>query len=251
MFIFPIQIKHSHLISDNNIKMEAENLFKKIIDILEPHYDTRILNPPATDKDLREFESIVGIVLPEDFKAIYKLHNGEYEYTYTRTGIQNYLPKLIYQLFNVKVDRTITVKSGLELFLGANFLSIQEIIQEYTYWEEWRKEHADNKELMYDGFKSIPKQTIQESFTATGWIPFAGDSQYQFLLDYSPGVKGVKGQVIYFSVDSPTHYQVSENFTAFLSFVLKQYRLKKYNHVLTTDKNLWYIGNHVDAIFDK
>ena len=38
------------------------------------------LNSGATDKDIADAEAVLGVSLPEDVKASYKIHNGQVEY---------------------------------------------------------------------------------------------------------------------------------------------------------------------------
>ncbi|KAL4249935.1 hypothetical protein ABKN59_002061 [Abortiporus biennis] len=58
----------------------ATKTYEELLELLEPHRyrdsDDEPLRPPATDESINATEQRLGIPLPDDLKAFYRLHNG-------------------------------------------------------------------------------------------------------------------------------------------------------------------------------
>ncbi len=187
--------------------MDAAALFYTITDILEPFYETLPLNPPATESDIMALERDLGVVLPESYKEILRLHDGE-----------NLSPPGGEDL--------------LGLFGYYEFLSVAEVRTQYEIWREtanyWAEQDDDTV------FTSAPEDFVQEVFVASGWLPFAGKySGNHLALDFAPASRGVVGQVITFGSDEEVHHHIAPNFTEFLAFILAAYQEGKYHPKLT------------------
>ncbi|MCM3340552.1 SMI1/KNR4 family protein [Paenibacillus sp. MER TA 81-3] len=113
----------------------------------------------AYEEDFKPIETVAGYILPESFKMLYALHNGE--------------------------------KSGEHLLmLGFYWMSLQDILYEMKGQLEIAEEYE------FDTI-SYQKEYIQEVTWSPGWIPFAADGSGNYIaLDLTPGVHGKVGQII-------------------------------------------------------
>ncbi len=58
--------------------MQSCDYFKQILALLSPYYQTPLVNGPATEDDIQALESHIGHKLPDDLRALYLIHDGEY-----------------------------------------------------------------------------------------------------------------------------------------------------------------------------
>jgi cell wall assembly regulator SMI1 len=106
------------------------------------------LNPPASEDAINHAEEVLGIELPESFKALYRLHNGQQQ-----------------QSFGV--------------FFGQSFLSLEQMLMRYAVWKGIVI-HDPVSALGADlPFTSTPEGAIQLRYADAAWIPFteAGASE--------------------------------------------------------------------------
>jgi len=71
------------------------------------------LNAPATDEQITELEAKIGLLLPEQFKQLYKINNGE------------------------KQEKLCGILLGFHLY------SLEDILREWTAWKEVREELSE------------------------------------------------------------------------------------------------------------
>lgn len=164
-------------------KRSLQETFTSLKLYYERHHPeiSETLNPPATDKELDDLESIIGIKLPNDFRQLYKIANGQ--------------------------------KNGIESFLqdGYEFLSIKGIINQW----EIQKGLYDSEAF----FREIDNKSgvILDTWWQPEWIPFgymmSGDL---YCLDLSPGDKGSHGQIIQFIHDDSIRYHLGESIVDYL-----------------------------------
>ncbi len=167
---------------------------------LKVHYPTgyKDLNPPASDKEIIELETLLDCSLPEDYVSCLKIHNGQGQ-------------------------------NSAWLLNGMEFLSIERIEDEWEVWNELLNAND------FANTKSLPDSGIKNCWWNKKWIPFtyngAGD---HFCLDMEPDSKsnGVKGQVIAMLHDnikreliSPSFYKWFESYIA--EVVLEEYAYSK------------------------
>jgi len=146
------------------------------------------LNPPASDKDISEVETVVGHELPTPFKNLLRRFDGEND------------------------------ASWLALLGNGNqVLSCKVIIERYKQWVELAEEiepEMDTVEYWRDRVESnviYVRGTVKPLFRHPKWIPFTcmnGDV-YRFI-DFDPAPGGVVGQVIEVDPESCS-YQVLAN----------------------------------------
>ncbi|MBV9928154.1 MAG: SMI1/KNR4 family protein [Acidobacteria bacterium] len=155
------------------------------------------LQEGVTDQELDDFEWDIGVTLPRDFRAFYKVHNGE--------------PELC----------------GGGLIFGLQLLPLAEIREQQAAWADL----VDMNEEMADSMESEPEGAIQLLYANPLWLPFTHDQGGNHLgLDFDPGPKGTPGQVIVFGRDEDRKKLVAPSFAAFLDGVIRE--LEGGNYVL-------------------
>jgi internalin A len=155
--------------------------------ILAPEFPELIalLHPGATEAQIAHAEAVTGRPLPEDFKALYRIHNGESDL------------------------------SGL--FIGTIFMDLEWVEREWQNWEELS--HDETLWELDTDCLSVPHGWIQERYACPGWIPFATGYDGNFLgIDLAPGPEGISGQVINFGRDEETKYVIAPTLTLFFEF---------------------------------
>ena len=146
------------------------------------------LNPPASDAALSALEKTVGVALPEDFKASYRIHDGS---------------------------------NGWEApIVGEPMLSVKDIARVWTKFKSFVKDW----EAMLPIEASFKKGAIKEDAINPKWIPFLGPDEDNYVgMDFDPGPAGIKGQVINFGVDQfkygSNRFVLAPSFGEFLNFV--------------------------------
>src|SRR5262249_39068541 len=125
----------------------------------------RYFAPGASEKAIQRLEKHLGLQLPEDFRAFYRIHDGQ--------------GKRVYGLV-----------FGLEL------LSLKRIKQE---WDNWSRLGDDLNAELAHAMSSEPKGYVKPLYLNPKWIPFTTDQTGTHLgMDFDPDKKGIVGQVIVF-----------------------------------------------------
>jgi cell wall assembly regulator SMI1 len=138
-------------------------------------------NPPATEKELKELEDLIGVTLPKDLKEFYTIHNGQ------DTG---------------KVFNSAIIEYGSE---GLN--PISKIIKEWTLFSSIEKEYPSvvASEDCEKGIKPLGWNLL--------WIPLIADGfGNAYCLDLDPAEGGKKGQIIYRDLHGPKYSLVADSF---------------------------------------
>jgi cell wall assembly regulator SMI1 len=146
------------------------------------------LNPPASDAGLTALEKAVGVVLPEDFKASYRIHDGSHGWPAP--------------------------------MIGEPMLPLEDIARVWTEFKSFVKDW----EAMLPIQASFKKGAIKEDAINPKWIPFLGPDEDNYVgLDFDPGPTGTKGQVINFGADEfkydSKRFVFAPSFGVFLNFV--------------------------------
>jgi cell wall assembly regulator SMI1 len=150
------------------------------------------LRPPATDEQIRVAESAMGIVLPSDVRACYRVHAGQ-------QAVPMPLPSC--------PDR-----QGVPRFLyGEQWLSLDLMV------EHWRIK----KKLLEEGaFRRAgqPRGPIRPDWWHPQWVPLTTDPfGYMKCLDLAPARGGQVGQVIYWCNDDPGRGVVAPGLAGWLA----------------------------------
>jgi cell wall assembly regulator SMI1 len=147
------------------------------------------LNPPASDDAIAHAETILGLTLPDGFKALYRLHDGQRQ-------------------------------DSRGVFFGQWFMSLEQMLMRYEVWKGIVI-HDPVSALGADlPFSSMPEGAIQLRYADTAWIPFTEDGlSGHFGLDFNPGERGHAGQVIMFGRYVQNKLVVAPDLPCFLGWV--------------------------------
>ena len=163
------------------------------------------LNPPATQAQIEELTSTLGVDLPNDFIHVLKIHNGQ-------------------------------KGESAWLFDSQEFLSTDRIIEEFNIWK-----NLLDKELQ--GKVSTPDDGVKNEWWNINWIPFTSDGcGDHYCLDLSPTATGTKGQIITLWYESSQREIVSRSFSQwFEEYVLELNTgnlvySKEYNSIVHKDE---------------
>lgn len=154
----------------------------------EFNYD---LHPGVTDKKISSLEETIKKKFPDDFKAFYKIHNGENNH-------------------------------GAGMMKGEEFLSMERILEEWYVW----KELLDNNSFYDDedeAFISDPDTGIKPDWWNPAWIPFTYDGNGNHIcIDLDPSEEGNYGQVIRIWHDEPVRELLADSFAEWINEYIEQ-----------------------------
>lgn len=144
-----------------------------------------VLQPGASDAQIRELEDFLSIQFPEDVKSSYQIHNGQSTYEY---GLIN----------------------------GREFLSLERIKDEWQVW----KELLDSGTFQSDDGQdqgSDPAPGIRNVWWSAKWFPLTHDGGGNHdCLDLDPAETGTFGQIITLWHDDAEREIVAPSFRAWL-----------------------------------
>lgn len=140
-------------------------------------------NEGASEQDFVKLEQILGFVLPDDFKEIYRIHDGS----------KNWF-----------------------VLAGDDWLPIESIISEYQAWKRLYDEGCFQNDDGID-FGCVADDGIKENFWFNPrWLPFSknacGDNK---MIDLDPSDTGVAGQVIQMWHNDPGRERLAVSLKAF------------------------------------
>ncbi len=150
----------------------------------------KYLAPGATEDELITVEKATGLLLPEDVKSFYKVHNAQ----------------------NIDV---------YGILFGLELLSTNRIIEN---WNNWMNIEGDglNEELA-DSMSSKPEGYIRPLYVNTKWLPLTHDQGGNHIgLDFDPDIKGAAGQIIAFGRDDDEKKLVGSSFCEFIDTYIHQ-----------------------------
>ncbi|MGA7730176.1 MAG: SMI1/KNR4 family protein [Chloroflexia bacterium] len=159
-----------------------QNIWKRIESWLGANVPELLdtLNPGASDAAIADAEAFLGVTLPDDVRASYKIHDGQ--------SLDN---------------------AGL--LEAREFLSLERIKDEWKVW----KDLLDAGD--FEGTLSEPHDGIKNDWWNPAWIPLTYDgSGNHDCLDLDPAPGGKKGQIIEMWHDDPERVLVSHGFREWL-----------------------------------
>jgi cell wall assembly regulator SMI1 len=192
---FTTTTRHLNAMSNSpksNIPSSIPELWQTLEAWLQQHLPELLadLNPGCTDDQLAALEQRLGCQLPEDFKAFYKIHNGQQD---EATG----------------------------LFFGLPYLSLEAIDEQWSMWQELSTEDFANEMTG----TAYPEGAIIPTYINLKWIPLTEDGSGNHLgIDLDPGPTGTLGQIINFGPDEIDRFAIAPSLTAFLRWMLDQYQ---------------------------
>lgn len=116
------------------------------------------LQPGAIPEDIQNAENILGMVLPEDLKASYRIHNGSN---------------------------------------GCAFMDMWSLHSLESIVEDWKMFHQNAEGDLWEQWVDNPEGEFRATFWCPGWIPFLhnGAGGYGFI-DLVPLSNGQVGQIL-------------------------------------------------------
>lgn len=147
---------------------------------INAHEILKDLQPGATNTQIKQLEALLGIELPEDFKASYLIHNGQFG----NVG----------GLFNCN-----------------EFLSLERIQDEWQCW----KDLLDASEFI--DAQSYSDGSIRNNWWNSLWIPLTYDgSGNHDCLDLAPTPDGNLGQIISMEHDAANRQVLAKSYKEWL-----------------------------------
>jgi cell wall assembly regulator SMI1 len=146
------------------------------------------LNEKAGAGDIETLEQRFGHTLPQAFRDLYEINNGEKE-------------------------------SSPGVIFGIRFLPIHAIIDELNEWQEVIRGGLDDQN---EFCTSKPKGAIQCVYANKNWLPLFSDSGGNHIgLDFDPAAKGTIGQVINFGRDEEGKHVLAKDLATFITQLSK------------------------------
>ncbi|MGL3199273.1 MULTISPECIES: SMI1/KNR4 family protein [Curtobacterium] len=150
-----------------------------------------MLHPPASEADITATEAHLGQRLPEDVRALYRLHDGQHQYTPQEP------------------------RFAAGLFAGLAMLPLADVAVQWDQWDGY-----EQQEEMDEFASSTPEGFVQPKYSARGWIPLTHDGSGNHIgVDLDPGPAGTVGQVIMFGADDDEHQVLAPSLTSYLEQV--------------------------------
>lgn len=146
------------------------------------------LLPGATEAELDELERLFRHKLPDDYRELYRINNGQ-KYD------QQWPGAFIGQPFDALKQVMHTVQ------FNQNFILEQEV-ETYVIPCEWQT--------------SSPPYAIRRNYTSFGTLPIGDWDGNCYGLDFDPGPNGISGQIINFGRDEEEKYVLATSLAHFL-----------------------------------
>jgi cell wall assembly regulator SMI1 len=154
-----------------------------------PEDSQRYFAPGASEKAIADLEKHIGLQLPDDFKAFYRVHNGQ-------------------------------GKEVFGLVFGLELLSIPRIQQE---WDNWNNLGDDLNADLAHAMSSEPAGYVKPLYLNPKWVPFTTDQTGTHIgMDFDPDHQGVVGQVITFGRNENKKKVLARSFRDYIHLLVKQ-----------------------------
>ncbi|MBA4056517.1 MAG: hypothetical protein C0490_17510, partial [Marivirga sp.] len=164
----------------------------------------KLFNPPASEDLIAAHEKLTGLSMPQEWKELYAMHNGQKR------------PE----------------KYGLAFFFSLPFLTLEESMEQWKFLN-----HGLTDTSLFDvKSHSVPADHIRERYVDSGWVPISNDSGGNYIgIDLHPDIKGTYGQVINFGRDEDTKYVIASGLEAFFTYMLTLIRVNKLSIIAQDD----------------
>ncbi|GJM32146.1 MAG: cell wall assembly protein [Saprospiraceae bacterium] len=157
-----------------------QNIFNRFKVWLEANCSSLLedLGEGASEKDFKHLENLIGATLPEDFKAIYRVHNGQ---VYGEAGLLD----------------------------SQEWLSLEAIEEE---WKNWKGQHDEGA---FKDKKPVADPEVKPDWWNPLWIPFTYDGGgNHYCIDLDPTSDGTRGQVITLWEEGEERMVLADSFSA-------------------------------------
>lgn len=142
-------------------------------------YDS--LNEGASDEDFENLEELINKRLPDDFKAFYRIHNGQDS-------------------------------------IGEGMIDTEELLSTERIMDEWQVWKDLYDKGVFDESVSESDKGVKENWWNPFWIPITYDgSGNHYCLDLSPDDGGKRGQIIRIWHDSPERELIADSFSEWMT----------------------------------
>src|SRR5262249_52368375 len=146
-----------------------------------------------TEEAFAAAEQAMGVTLPEDMRACYRVHDGQQQILVNVTYAQNLrcIPYFLY---------------------GDEWLSLEGIVRTWQMMKGLLDDGA------FDGIRSEPRGPIRADWWHPAWVPVTDDTTgYMKCLDLAPTSLEAVGQVISWCHDDATRTVRAKSFTEWLN----------------------------------
>lgn len=163
-----------------------------------PQFDGKDAEP-ASEEQIREFETVIGQRLPKDVRDSYRKYDGQC--------------------------------AGVGVAYGLAVVPLSEALGQ---WEQWRDGYGqcveDGSAASLDsGCTSFPDGFVRPVYFDSGWIPVTYDGGGNHIaIDLNPGPKGTRGQVIVFGRDDEFHPVLALSWGQFLTDLADEFEAGNY-----------------------
>lgn len=149
------------------------------------------LNAGASEAEIQAFENDFDLVLPDDVKESWRIHDGQQPH------------KSPGAIIGQPLDSLATIKSNL------------------CFWRQLdlEEENSDHDSGLGSQCTSTPIDAIRSSYTSPGWISLGDWDGNCYGIDLNPEPNGVRGQVINFGRDEENKFVLALSWAHFLEDV--------------------------------
>jgi cell wall assembly regulator SMI1 len=188
-----------------------ESSFKELIILIEQETKAFGLPAGASEQQIAETEQSIGLVFPDQLKALLKMHDGEFAFGSTEYP---------------------------GLFCDYQFLSLRHIRDAYAnvcyFHEFWSCVGGGG--IDPNEYRALPADSIRNTGVDLAWLPIAGWFSGNLIgIDLNPGPTGVKGQIINFGRDDYAHFQIAPDLFSFVQLVRDQYAKRRWHSAFGDD----------------
>jgi cell wall assembly regulator SMI1 len=190
--------------------MEVATAWADIEEWLSTHAPKvkKSLRPPGDDAKLEKLQTKMKLILPSDFVASVRVHDGQSSDAELIPGPPDPLGSASYRLLPL-TD------------IGREWVMMKELLDLGLF--EGRKPRPVR------GRKPKPVPGIQHVWWSTGWVPIADNGGGDYIcLDLAPDKGGTVGQVILFGHEGTPQQRVARSFTEWLGNLARGFKAGKY-----------------------
>jgi cell wall assembly regulator SMI1 len=139
----------------------------------------------ATEDQIQADETAMGVTLPEDIRASYRIHNGQ----------RNDMPGAEY---------------GFGILGAEDFLSLENMV------EQWHTPTELLREGKFEGITVDSSEEVKPDWWNPKWVPVTFSGGNNYCIDLDPAPSGKVGQIIAVWFDAPERGVIADSFMEWL-----------------------------------